>query len=618
MVEGAENPEGAQDSSTACSRARAPRRSPTPASARRPQVSAARARGARAARPSSSCRSLCGRARLPDPADRRDLRRHRPRRADREPRRAGALASALAQPEDDARRARDHRRLRHPGGLPAGDARVSRQRAVTTAIELPLVLPPAVAGIGLLAAFGPRGSSATALEDAGIELVLETAGVVVALTFVAAPFYLRQAQAAFAAVDPTLLDAARTLGAGEARAFARVAIPCAGAGISAGLALAWGRALGEFGATLMFAGSFQGITADGAAGDLRRVLDRLPGGAGALGGAGRGLGRAAAVGEAARRARRCSAEPQGERRVLAAAIASALREFELELELEVGAAAAWRSSGPRAPARARSCGRSPGFTAPTAAGSSWTASTGSTPTPARPAAGEAQLRLPVPGLRAVPAPERLAQRRLRARPSCRAPSGARRAARGCSTASGSASSPTRRPPGSRAASASGSPSRARWRRDPRLLLLDEPLSALDARTAAGAARELAATLAEARRADRPRHPRLRRGGAARRRGRRDRPRPRSSSAAAPASSARAPPRLSSPTSPAPRCCSASPAPGAGGTTAVELDGGGASPSTDRPRAGSAVASTRGRSRSSRRHGRPRARRSTGSRPGSSR
>ncbi len=131
---------------------------------------------------------------------------------------------------------------------------------VTTAIELPLVLPPAVAGIGLLAAFGPKGIFGSALEGAGIELVLQTAGVVVALVFVAAPFYLRQAQAAFGAVDPNLLAAARTLGASEARAFARVAIPCAGPGISAGIALSWGRALGEFGATLMFAGSFQGIT----------------------------------------------------------------------------------------------------------------------------------------------------------------------------------------------------------------------------------------------------------------------------------------------------------------------------------------------------------------------
>ena len=131
---------------------------------------------------------------------------------------------------------------------------------VTTLIELPLVLPPAVAGIALLAAFGPNGIFGGWLDDAGIELVLQTAGVVVALTFVAAPFYLRQAQAAFAAVDPDLLDAARTLGVSEAGAFLRVAIPSAGPGISAGLALAWGRALGEFGATLMFAGSFEGIT----------------------------------------------------------------------------------------------------------------------------------------------------------------------------------------------------------------------------------------------------------------------------------------------------------------------------------------------------------------------
>jgi molybdate transport system permease protein len=131
---------------------------------------------------------------------------------------------------------------------------------VVTLVELPLVLPPAVAGIGLLAALGPRGLLGGTLEDAGVRLVLETAGVVVALTFVAAPFYLRQAQAAFAAVEPTWLDASRTLGAGEAATFWRVAIPSAMPGLVAGLALAWGRALGEFGATLMFAGSFRGVT----------------------------------------------------------------------------------------------------------------------------------------------------------------------------------------------------------------------------------------------------------------------------------------------------------------------------------------------------------------------
>ena len=131
---------------------------------------------------------------------------------------------------------------------------------VLTAIELPLVLPPAVAGIGLLAALGPRGLLGGALADAGVVLVLRTAGVVVALTFVAAPFYLRQAQAAFAALDRSWLDASRTLGAGEARTLARIAVPAALPGLLAGLALAWGRALGEFGATLMFAGSFRGVT----------------------------------------------------------------------------------------------------------------------------------------------------------------------------------------------------------------------------------------------------------------------------------------------------------------------------------------------------------------------
>jgi molybdate transport system permease protein len=118
---------------------------------------------------------------------------------------------------------------------------------VITLVELPLVLPPAVAGIALLAAIGPS-------------LTFTTGAVVVALTFVASPFYLRQAQAAFEALDPTWLDASRTLGATEARTFARIAIPAAGPGLLAGVALAWGRALGEFGATLMFAGSFRGIT----------------------------------------------------------------------------------------------------------------------------------------------------------------------------------------------------------------------------------------------------------------------------------------------------------------------------------------------------------------------
>jgi molybdate transport system permease protein len=128
---------------------------------------------------------------------------------------------------------------------------------VVTLIELPLVLPPAVAGIALLASVGPGGVLGPLTGDS---LALQTAGVVVALTFVASPFYIRQAQAAFAALERSWLDAARTLGASEARTFARVAVPAALPGLAAGTALALGRALGEFGATLIFAGSFQGIT----------------------------------------------------------------------------------------------------------------------------------------------------------------------------------------------------------------------------------------------------------------------------------------------------------------------------------------------------------------------
>jgi molybdate transport system permease protein len=149
-------------------------------------------------------------------------------------------------------------------GTPAAWALATRRfrgrQAVMTILELPLVLPPAVAGIGLLAALGPSGILGGALDSLGIELVFQTAGVVVALVFVASPFYLRQAQAAFESLDSSLLEASRTLGAGEARTFARVAYPVAFPSLLAGTALAWGRALGEFGATLVFAGSFQGVT----------------------------------------------------------------------------------------------------------------------------------------------------------------------------------------------------------------------------------------------------------------------------------------------------------------------------------------------------------------------
>jgi molybdate transport system permease protein len=124
---------------------------------------------------------------------------------------------------------------------------------VLTLVELPLVLPPAVAGIGLFAAFGRTGLLSTSVA------FTQTA-VVLAVAFVSAPFYMRTAVASFEAVDPTLVAAARTLGAGPARVFARIALPLAAGGLGAGLALSFARGLGEFGATIMFAGSLQGVT----------------------------------------------------------------------------------------------------------------------------------------------------------------------------------------------------------------------------------------------------------------------------------------------------------------------------------------------------------------------
>ena len=127
-------------------------------------------------------------------------------------------------------------------------------------VELPLVLPPAVAGIGLIAAFGRLGLLGGTLDAFGIRLGLTQAAVVLAVAYVSSPFYVRQAIAAFEAVDPNLVAASRTLGAGRARTFFRVALPLARRGLAAGEALSFARGLGEFGATIMFAGSLQGVT----------------------------------------------------------------------------------------------------------------------------------------------------------------------------------------------------------------------------------------------------------------------------------------------------------------------------------------------------------------------
>jgi molybdate transport system permease protein len=124
---------------------------------------------------------------------------------------------------------------------------------VVTLVELPIVLPPAVAGIGLLAAFGRAGLLHTGLP-------FTQAAVIVAVAFVSGPLYVRQAIAAFEAVDETLVAASRTLGAGPVKTFFRVVLPLARGGLGAGEALSFARGLGEFGATIMFAGSLQGVT----------------------------------------------------------------------------------------------------------------------------------------------------------------------------------------------------------------------------------------------------------------------------------------------------------------------------------------------------------------------
>jgi molybdate transport system permease protein len=139
-------------------------------------------------------------------------------------------------------------------------SRFRGRSVVLTLLELPLVLPPAVAGIALLAAFGRFGLLGGSLDAVGIRIGFTQTAVVLAVAFVESPFYFRGAVAAFEAVDATLLEASRTLGAGPGRTFARVALPLAAGGLAAASALALARGLGEFGATIIFAGSLQGVT----------------------------------------------------------------------------------------------------------------------------------------------------------------------------------------------------------------------------------------------------------------------------------------------------------------------------------------------------------------------
>jgi molybdate transport system permease protein len=133
-------------------------------------------------------------------------------------------------------------------------------RLVDTLVDLPIVLPPAVAGIALLMAFGRRGMIGEVLERAGITLGFSTPAVVMAQCFVALPFYVRAAKAGFGNVHRDVEEAAAIDGAAPLRIFRDMTFPLASSGLAAGAVLAWARALGEFGATIMFAGNFAGRT----------------------------------------------------------------------------------------------------------------------------------------------------------------------------------------------------------------------------------------------------------------------------------------------------------------------------------------------------------------------
>lgn len=129
-----------------------------------------------------------------------------------------------------------------------------------TVIDLPIVLPPSVAGLALLLVFGRRGLIGSQLEVIGLTIPFTTVAVVLAQVFVAAPFFVRSARAGFAAVERDLEDAARVDGAAERQVFRWITAPLAGAALAAGLVMSWARALGEFGATIMFAGNVAGRT----------------------------------------------------------------------------------------------------------------------------------------------------------------------------------------------------------------------------------------------------------------------------------------------------------------------------------------------------------------------
>ena len=129
-----------------------------------------------------------------------------------------------------------------------------------TLLDLPMVLPPAVAGVALLFTFGRRGALGASLSAMGIEVAFSTAAVVLAQLFVSAPFYVKAAKAGFASVSPDLEAVSASLGVSDLRTFWRITVPLSAPAMVGGAVMAWARALGEFGATIMFAGNIRGRT----------------------------------------------------------------------------------------------------------------------------------------------------------------------------------------------------------------------------------------------------------------------------------------------------------------------------------------------------------------------
>jgi molybdate transport system permease protein len=131
---------------------------------------------------------------------------------------------------------------------------------IEAVVDLPIVLPPSVAGLALLLVFGRRGLLAAPFEFLGVSVPFTTIAVILAQIFVSAPFFVRSARTGIAGVDRDLEDAARVDGASERQVFRSITVPLASAALAAGLVMTWARALGEFGATIMFAGNVEGRT----------------------------------------------------------------------------------------------------------------------------------------------------------------------------------------------------------------------------------------------------------------------------------------------------------------------------------------------------------------------